>query len=98
MSEEALNRGSLWKGFGIGAAASIGGAFLGVVTIAAIIGIIILVAFGLVQLAWQLPLYFSFRQRGETETAKGVLIALAIGVLINAGCWGYIGVTGLNFR
>ena len=54
------------------------------------IGFLILLGIGIVQLAWILPLYFSLRNRGETETAKGLLIGAGITFLLNAGCRGVV--------
>jgi hypothetical protein len=42
------------------------------------------------QALWIGPLYFKYRARDETETAKGILIAAGITFLLNAGCWGLV--------
>jgi hypothetical protein len=59
---------------------------------------VILLGFGVVQFAWLLPLYLHFQKRGQFETAKGILIGGGIAFLLNAGCWGYVMTTGLNFK
>ena len=92
------DRGSILKGFGIAAAVNIGAVVMGVITIAAVIGIFVLLGIGLVQAAWIIPLVLHFRKMGKPETAKGVIIAAAITFLLNAGCYGFIAVVGLNIK
>jgi hypothetical protein len=53
-------------------------------------------AIGLGQWLWLWPLRRSYLRAGETETAKGILVAGAITFLLNAGCWGLI--LGSNMR
>ena len=91
------NGGTLWGGFGIAALINLAGLVMGFITIGIGLGILVLVAFGLVQFAWLGPLYYSFRKQGKTETAKGVMIAAGISFLLNAGCWGLIALPG-NWR
>lgn len=43
---------------------------------------------GLVQLVYVVPLYLRLREKGRTETAKGLVIAASLIILINASCWG----------
>lgn len=43
---------------------------------------------GLIQLIYVLPLYFLFKQKGKTDTAKGIVIAASITAFLNASCWG----------
>ncbi len=83
-------KGSVVRGIAIAAGLNIGAAIVGAITMMIGIGFVILLGIGIVQLAWILPLYFSFRKRGETETAKGVLIGAGITFLLNAGCWGVV--------
>jgi len=47
---------------------------------------------GALQVIWLTPLYLLFKRRGRKETAKGVLILAGIVFLLNAGCWGMIGI------
>jgi hypothetical protein len=84
-------KGSFWRGFLIAAAVTIGAVIVGAITLVAGIGIVILLGIGLVQLAWVLPMYFSYRRKGETQTANGVLLAAGITFLLNASCWGLAG-------
>jgi hypothetical protein len=86
----AVNRGSMLKGFGVGAAVNVCAAVVGLMGIVIVVGSIVLLAFGVVQLAWIIPMYRSFNRRGETETAKGLLVAAGIAFLLNAGCWGLV--------
>jgi hypothetical protein len=53
-------------------------------------------AIGLGQWLWLWPLRRSYHRAGETETAKGLVVAGAITFLLNAGCWGLI--LGSNMR
>ena len=58
-------------------------------------------AIGLGQWLWLWPLRRSYLRAGETETAKGLIVAGAITFLLNAGCWGSIvglSMLGSNFR
>jgi len=92
------DRGSILKGFGIAAAVNVGAVIIGVITIAAVIGIFLLLGIGLIQAAWIIPLILHFRKMGKPETAKGIIIAAAITFLLNAGCYGLIAVVGLNIK
>jgi ABC-type glycerol-3-phosphate transport system permease component len=94
--------GSLLKGTLLGFGLNIGGMMLagfagalsadsiGVAFFAIVFGI------GLGQLLWMIPFYRRFRRDGQTETAKGLVIAAAITFLLNASCWGLL--MGGNFR
>lgn len=46
---------------------------------------------GIFQLVYVVPVYFYFRSRNRASTAKGLLIAASIVLLINVGCWATIG-------
>ena len=50
-----------------------------------------LAAAGLIQLVYIVPLYLYFRRKGTTETAKGLLIAASLVILVNGFCWGAFG-------
>jgi hypothetical protein len=63
---------------------------LAVGSLSGILGWVLLLGIGLVQAAWIVPLWLSFRRRRETETAKGVLIMASVVFLLNAGCWGLV--------
>ena len=39
------------------------------------------------QFAYLLPAYLKYSAKGESETAKGILIAAGIGVLLNGTCF-----------
>jgi hypothetical protein len=88
MPEETKPSGSIWSGIAIAGALNIIAVIVGVLTISLGVGIVILAGFPVVQLAWLLHFYFSFRERGSVETAKGILIGAGISVLLSAGCWG----------
>jgi hypothetical protein len=80
--------GSIWRGIAIGGFVNRYALFCAFVLLLAMIGIFIIAGFGAVQFVWILPLYFHFREKQQTETAKGILIAGGITVLLTAGCWG----------
>jgi hypothetical protein len=84
------DEGSIAKGFGIGAAINIGAALVGALTIMIAIGAVVLLGFGLIQAVWIGPLVAKYNNRGETETAKGLLLAAGVTFLLNAGCWGAV--------
>lgn len=46
---------------------------------------------GLIQLIYIVPLYFYFKRKEKTETAKGLVIAASVVILINVACWGGFG-------
>lgn len=79
--------GSFLRGFGVTAGITIGAVIFGGLTLWAGIGAIVLLGISLVQLAWVLPLYISYRRKGERDTANGVLLAAGITFLLNAGCY-----------
>jgi hypothetical protein len=42
---------------------------------------------GVVQLAYVIPLYLRFEEKGETNVMKGLIIAASVTALLNVGCW-----------
>ena len=82
--------GSIWRGIAFAGVINICALLGGIATIFVYIGIFIVGGFGVVQVAWILPLYHKYQSREETESAKGVLIAAGITFLLSAGCWGYV--------
>ena len=85
MSETSPSGGSVLKGVAIGLAC---GVFLMVVI--ALSFTFWLVCIGVLQLVYIVPIISSYRKRGETETMKGLIIAAAIVLLLNAACDGFI--------
>jgi hypothetical protein len=45
---------------------------------------------GVLQLVYVVPLYLYMRKK-ETDTAKGIIIAASLVILVNATCWGLLG-------
>jgi hypothetical protein len=45
---------------------------------------------GVLQLVYVVPLYLYMKKK-ETATAKGIIIAASLVILLNATCWGIIG-------
>ncbi len=62
----------------------------GGVVVSLLVGFWPLFAFGLIQGLWVIPIYLHYRRKGETETAKGLLLVAGLVFLLNAGCWGVI--------
>jgi len=84
-----MSEGSLGKGFGMGALATLGGVLIGWLSMTSV-GLVILFGIGVAQIAWMLPLVLYYRKHGERETVKGDLIAAGIVLLLNASCWGLV--------
>ena len=76
--------GSIGKGMLRGVALTLAGLAVMFIFLPAII------AFGVLQYIWIIPVYRMYRHRGEPETAKGVLIVSGIVILVSAACWGLI--------
>jgi hypothetical protein len=51
------------------------------------IGVVVFGGIGVVQLAYIVPLYMHLKKNGQINTAKGLIIAASITVLLNVGCW-----------
>jgi hypothetical protein len=86
------NLGSVGRGVLVGLGLTFGAIVVGLVSAAFTGGIsaIVLLGIGVLQAAWIVPLVRSYRTKGETETAKGLLIAAGIVFLLNASCWGVV--------
>jgi hypothetical protein len=74
-------KGSIGKGLLLGVALTILGLAASFVYLPAII------AFGVYQYLWIMPVYVMYGYRGEPETAKGVLLASLIGIVLTAAFW-----------
>ncbi|ABF41133.1 hypothetical protein Acid345_2132 [Candidatus Koribacter versatilis Ellin345] len=85
------------RGFLVSCAISAGIALVGLAGIAVGFGLIIVVPYALIQLAWTLPLFFSYRGKGQHGEAKGVLLSIALNVVLSVACWGAI-LTNLSFH
>ncbi|MEO5924120.1 MAG: hypothetical protein ABIR70_09855 [Bryobacteraceae bacterium] len=81
--------GSVQRGVLIGLAISVGVSIVTAPIVIPFLGI------GLVQLAWVIPMVRNFRRKGETETAKGMVIQAAVVAMLNATCWGVL-IVGLS--
>ncbi|HVV46123.1 MAG TPA: hypothetical protein VHC72_13005 [Bryobacteraceae bacterium] len=91
MSDPAFTHrylGSVREGLWIAARWNIGIFVAGVITIVVGVGAILIAGFGLLQLFWLVPFWYGAKDRGETETAKGILLGLGITFLLSAACWG----------
>jgi len=87
-SERPRDPGSIWQGIAIGGVWNVCALAISFALVFILIGIPIFAGFGLVQYFWIVPLYEKYKGRGEIETAKGILIASGITVLLSAACWG----------
>ncbi len=86
--------GSVKRGVLIGLAISVG---VSIVTAPMVAPALVI---GLIQLLWVIPMVRSFRRKGETETAKGMIIQAAVVAMLNATCWGavFISMSSTNFH
>jgi len=91
-------RGTVGRGVGIGALLTLGGIVASGVLMVVYIGFAMLFGIGLAQLMWIIPAYLRYKKRGETETAKGILIAAGLVFLLNASCWGVLATSKMDFR
>jgi hypothetical protein len=90
--------GSIARGIGIGALLTLGGAVASLLLMVIAIGFVLFFGIGLAQLTWMIPAYRRYTKRGETETAKGLLIIAGIVFLLNASCWGMLATSKLDFK
>jgi hypothetical protein len=77
------------NGFLISSAISAGAALLGLALLTVGIGALIIMPYALVQLAWTLPLFFSYRKQGKRGESQGALLSCALNVVLSVACWGY---------
>jgi len=96
MEEPVRSNGSIARGLGIGALLTLAGAVASLPLMVIYIGFVTLFGIGLAQLIWMIPAYRRYKKRGETETAKGLLIIAGLVFLLNASCWGVLANT--DFR
>ena len=54
------------------------------------VGAVILAIFGVVELAYVIPLAVMSRNAGERERMKGIIIMGSIGFLLTGACWGVV--------
>jgi hypothetical protein len=90
--------GSIARGLGIGALLTLGGALASLLLMVIVIGFVLFFGIGLAQLIWMIPAYRRYAKRGETETAKGLLIVAGLVFLLNATCWGVLTTSKLDFK
>ena len=82
--------GSILEGVMYGTVVNIFALLISVASIGIGIGILLTAGFGPIQWIWMAMLVNRFRREGQTETAKGVLIAAGISTLLSAACWGVL--------
>jgi hypothetical protein len=93
-----MPEGSLGRGIGMGALFTLAGVVGSGILMAAIIGFVLLFGIGVCQAIWMVPAYLHYKRRGETETAKGILIVAGIVFMLNATCWGVLMTSKLDFK
>lgn len=69
---------------------NVGQLLLGGLTLSLGVGAIILAIFGVVELAYVIPLAGMARNAGERERMKGIIIMGSIGFLLTGACWGVV--------
>lgn len=89
------DRGSVGGGFGLGVFLNVVQGGLSWLLLSLLDGglnalAISLGAWGLIQLIYMIPIYIYLRRTSRPDTAKGLLIAASLVLLINVGCWGCI--------
>ena len=83
------DEGSILWGLFICWGLNIGEIFFGFLALNIVsLGVAMIGGIGIIQLIYVLPLYFSFKKQGKTETGTGLIIAASITALLNATCWG----------
>ncbi len=85
------------RGFLITGGISAGIALVGLVLLTVGIGVVIIMPYALLQLAWTLPMYFSFKRKNQPGEAKGALLACALNIVASVGCWIYVA-NNLNIK
>jgi hypothetical protein len=93
-----MPEGSLGRGIGMGALFTLGGAVGSGLLMTVVIGFVLFFGIGLSQAIWMVPAYLHYKRRGETETAKGILIVAGIVFLLNASCWGVLMTNKMDFK
>ena len=91
-----MPEGSIFRGLGIGFLLTLAGAVISVPLMMIGVGFLTLFGIGLAQAIWMIPAWRRYRNRGETETVKGLMIIAGLVFLLNASCWGVLATT--NFR
>jgi hypothetical protein len=62
----------------------------GALTLPIGVGAIILAIFGVIELAYVIPLAVIARNAGERERMKGIIIMGSVGFLLTGACWGVV--------
>ncbi len=84
------NTDSLGVGLGLIWLLNLGQLILGGITLAIGIGAVIIAGFGLVQLAYVIPLAIKAKRTGKRERMKGIIIAASVTFLLSIACWGVV--------
>src|SRR5438128_523624 len=63
---------------------------LGLAYIAMPVGAVLIMAFGVVQLAYVIPLAIKAKRSGDRGRMKGMIIAASVTFLLSVACWGVV--------
>ena len=80
MTENDENKGSLGVGLLVSGGVNLGVLVLAWLTLMLGVGAIVLMGFGLLQFLWLLPFYLKYKNKGESDTCKGILLGGELGV------------------
>ena len=84
------NSSELMKGLGLIWLLNVAQLIVGVITLMIGIGAVIIAAFGLVQLAYVIPLALRAKRTGNRGRMKGMIIAGCVTFLLSIACWGVV--------
>jgi heme/copper-type cytochrome/quinol oxidase subunit 4 len=87
------DRGSVGGGFGLGVVLNVLQGIIFWIVMGVAHGqldalVIGLGGWGLIQLVYIIPIYIYLRRSKSPDTAKGLIIAASLVLLMNVGCWG----------
>jgi predicted neutral ceramidase superfamily lipid hydrolase len=80
---------NLWKGLGYGLFINGGAAAAAIFTFMLYVGYFVLMGFPVAQYIWIVPIIRRMRNRGQYQSARGVLIASAVTVILYGAAWVY---------
>jgi hypothetical protein len=82
----------------MGALFSLAGVVGSAILMTVVVGFFLFFGIGVAQAIWMVPAYLHYKRRGETETAKGILIVAGIVFLLNVSCWGVLMSSKFDFK
>lgn len=85
----------LLKGLGLIWLLNVAQLIAGGMTLVIGIGAVLIAGFGLVQLAYVIPLAIKAKREGKHERMKGMIIAACVTFFLSIACWGVV-ISGLS--